>query len=92
MELNRAVAVAMAFGPEEGLRALQILRFNLKNNHLFHAARGDLLGRLGRQGEAARAYRTALALVVHPFEKRFLARRLAECTPARHEAKANEDD
>lgn len=79
VELNRAIAVAMAIGAEDGLQALDMLRFRLADNHLFHAARADLLLRLGRTGEAARAYRAALRHVVHPAEKRFLERRLADC-------------
>src|SRR5262249_40957504 len=58
--LNRAVAVAMAIGPEQGLKALDGLRFNLDDHHLFHAARAAVLLRLGREADAARAYRAAL--------------------------------
>ena len=79
VELNRAIAFAMTKGAHDGLRALDVLRFRLADNHLFHAARADLLRRLDRCEEAARAYRTALRLVVQPAEKRFLERRLAEC-------------
>jgi RNA polymerase sigma-70 factor, ECF subfamily len=63
-------------GPEAGLEALHALRLKLVDNHLYHAARADLLGRLGRRAEAARAYRTALRHVASPAEKRFLERRL----------------
>jgi RNA polymerase sigma-70 factor (ECF subfamily) len=80
VELNRAVAVAMAIGAEAGLKSLDALRFKLDDNHLFHAARADLLLRLGREGEAARAYRAALRHVVHAAERRFLERRLADCS------------
>ena len=79
VELNRAIAVAMAIGADEGLKALDALRFTLADNHLLHAARADVLLRLGRKGEAARAYRAALGRVVHGAEKRFLQPRLAEC-------------
>jgi RNA polymerase sigma-70 factor, ECF subfamily len=79
VELNRAIAVAMASGPAAGLTALDRLRFALAEDHLYHAARADLLRRLGRFDEAARAYRAALARVVQPAERRFLERRLAEC-------------
>jgi len=78
VELNRAVALAMANGPAAGLTALDRLRFALAEVHLYHAARADLLHRLGRRDEAARAYRAALAHVVAPTERRFLERRLAE--------------
>src|SRR5262249_24059352 len=80
VELNRAVAVARAIGPAQGLRALDAVRFKLGDNHLFHAARADLLLRLGRATEAARAYRAALACVTLPAERRFLERRLAACS------------
>jgi len=80
VELNRAVAVAMASGPAAGLAALDRLRFALGEDHLYHAARADLLRRLGRLDEAVRAYRAALARVVQPAERRFLERRLAECS------------
>jgi RNA polymerase sigma-70 factor (ECF subfamily) len=79
VELNRAIAVAMAIGVKEGLKTLDALRFKLVDNHLFHAARADMLRRLGRGGDAARAYRAALRHVHHRAEKRFLERRLADC-------------
>jgi RNA polymerase sigma-70 factor (ECF subfamily) len=77
VELNRAVAVAMARGPEAGLAALDRLRFALDGDHLFHAARGDLYLRLDRRDDAARAFRAAIARAGHPAEKRLLERRLA---------------
>ena len=61
VELNRAVAVAMAEGPERGLELIDAID-GLDDYHLFHAARGDLLRRLGRDAEAADAYRAALEL------------------------------
>ena len=76
VELNRAVAVAMAEGPEEGLQLLRDLP--LDEYHLYHAARADLLRRLERVEEAAAAYRRALQLAQTEPERRFLARRLAE--------------
>jgi RNA polymerase sigma-70 factor (ECF subfamily) len=79
VELNRAIAHAMSLGPEAGLRALAPLRFKLDDNHLFHAARAELLAQLGRLTEAASAYRLALRHVRHPAERRFLAGRLAQC-------------
>ena len=79
VELNRAVAVAMADGPEQGLALMDGLGTGvLESNHLFHAARADLLVRLGRPAEAADAYRQALALVATTSERRFLERRLRE--------------
>ena len=80
VELNRAVAVAQAYGEEEGLRLLDDLdsRGVLPGYHLLPAARADLLRRLGRTAEAANAYRRALDLVGNPAEQRFLTRRLRE--------------
>ena len=80
VELNRAVAVAMADGPQRGLELLDRLRDDaaLDDNHLFHAARGDLLFRLGRGGDAAAAYSRALSLATTTAERRFLERRLVE--------------
>jgi RNA polymerase sigma-70 factor (ECF subfamily) len=78
VELNRAVAVAMADGPEAGLALLQALDGRLPGYHLLPAARADLLRRAGRPAAAAEAYREALALARNDPEQRFLARRLAE--------------
>jgi RNA polymerase sigma-70 factor, ECF subfamily len=77
--LNRAVAVAMAEGPERGLRILdEVARTGeLDDYRLLHSARADLLRRLGRQTEAAAAYGRALELATNPVERRFLQRRLA---------------
>jgi RNA polymerase sigma-70 factor (ECF subfamily) len=80
VELNRAVAVAMAEGPPQGLDLLEAMpeRAALADNHLYHATRADLLARLGRHEEAAVAYRAALARVGTAAERRFLERRLGE--------------
>jgi len=80
VELNRAVAVGMAQGPAAGLALLDSLADGgaLDGYHLLPAARADLLRRLRRPGDAARAYREALALVSTGAERRFLGRRLAE--------------
>ncbi len=80
VRLNRAAAIAMADGPERGLRWMDDLADELHPYHLFHAARADLLRRSGHRGEAARAYRRALELVTNPSERAYLARRLAEVT------------
>jgi RNA polymerase sigma-70 factor (ECF subfamily) len=77
VELNRAVAVAMADGPERGLELVDRVR-GLDGYHLLHAARADLLRRLDRQGEAEAAYRRALELVTNEAERAFLERRLGE--------------
>ena len=75
--LNRAVAVAMADGPDAGLRRLDPLADDLDRYHHFHAARADLLRRAGRGSEAADAYDRALALVGNDAERRYLERRRA---------------
>src|SRR5919106_1072054 len=76
--LNRAVAVAMAEGPERGLEVMEPLAGELDRYHHFHSARADLLRRLGRREEAAEAYRRALELTANAVERRFLNRRLSE--------------
>jgi RNA polymerase sigma-70 factor (ECF subfamily) len=80
IEVNRAVAVAMAGALEEGLAILDEIekREELTELHLLPAARADLLRRLGRIGEAADAYRRALSLATNDIERRFLRRRLAK--------------
>ena len=83
--LNRAVAVAMADGPERGLALVEASddAAALEGYHLLHAVRADLFRRLGRLAEAAAAYRRALALVGNEAERRFLQRRLGEVESAR---------
>jgi RNA polymerase sigma-70 factor, ECF subfamily len=78
VELNLAVAVAMADGPAAGLARVEALQPALASYYLLHATRADLLRRLGRSGEAAASYRDALSLVGTDAERRFLTRRLAE--------------
>ena len=82
--LNRAVAVAMADGPEAGLALVEAIaaRGVLAGYYLLPATRADLLRRLGRSSEAAAAYRDALALAATDSESRYLARRLAEVSGA----------
>jgi hypothetical protein len=74
VELNRAVAVAQAYGPEAGLSLLDDLdaRGELPAYHLLPAARADLLRNLGRFEESAAAYRRSLTLVANEPERRFL--------------------
>jgi len=81
VRLNRAAAIAMADGPDAGLGLLASLESELAAFHPFHAARADLLQRLGRYPEAAIAYEHAIALCSNAVECRFLARRLREVTP-----------
>jgi RNA polymerase sigma-70 factor, ECF subfamily len=76
VELNRAVALAEAEGPEAGLRA--VARLDLDSYQYLHATRADFLRRLGRRADARIAYERALALVRSEPERRFLERRLAE--------------
>jgi RNA polymerase sigma-70 factor (ECF subfamily) len=79
IELNGAVAVAMAEGPEAGLARIDALEDRrLDRYHLFHAARADLLRRLGRAAEARLAYRRARALTDNPAERGLIERRLDE--------------
>jgi RNA polymerase sigma-70 factor (ECF subfamily) len=78
VSLNRAVAVGMVDGPHAALTLVDSLaaRGDLPGYHLLHAARADLLHKVGRSAEAADGYRQALALVTNESERRFLARRL----------------
>jgi RNA polymerase sigma-70 factor (ECF subfamily) len=77
VELNRAVAVAMADGPDAGLRLLTALADDLDRYHLYHAARADLLRRSGDGDQAAASYERAIDLATSPAERRFLEARLA---------------
>ena len=79
--LNRAVALAEVEGPDVALAAVD--RTGLGSYHLFHAARADLLTRLGREAEAAAAYDAALALAANEAERRFLAGRREAVTARR---------
>jgi RNA polymerase sigma-70 factor, ECF subfamily len=76
IELNRAVAVAMADGPDAGLALMEPLADELDRYHLYHAARADLLRRSGRGSEATAAYRRALELATNSVERAYLRGRL----------------
>ena len=80
VELNRAVAVAMADGPAAGLRLVEAIARSgtLDGYHLLAATRADLLRRLGRRDAASAAYREALTLATNEVERRHLAGRIAE--------------
>jgi RNA polymerase sigma-70 factor (ECF subfamily) len=78
VSLNRAAAVAMVDGPGPALALIDALAGDLDRYHLLHAARADLLRRLGVSAESATSYRRALALVTNEAERRFLDRRLRE--------------
>jgi RNA polymerase sigma-70 factor (ECF subfamily) len=83
VELNWAVAVAMAHGPDHGLARIDALVAGgaLDGNHLLHAARADLLRRLGRFDEARISYQRAAATATTAAEQRFLQRRLEALDP-----------
>jgi RNA polymerase sigma factor (sigma-70 family) len=84
VELNRAVAIGLAEGPEAGLAALDRLdAAALRGYQHLPAARADFLRRLARWAEAAAEYRRALALADNASEQRFLAARLAACEAGR---------
>jgi RNA polymerase sigma-70 factor (ECF subfamily) len=78
--LNHAVAIAMSEGLERGLALVDELGAagDLEHYHLFHAARADLLRRMGRRTEAMEGYRRALALTTNAVESGYLRRRMAE--------------
>lgn len=77
--LNRAVAVAMVAGPQAGLAIIDSLSDgDLHSYHLLHAARADLLRRMGSNAMAERSYEQALSLVTNVSERRYLERRLRE--------------
>ena len=80
VSLNRAVAIAMAKGPQPALELIDELAASgeLDDYHLLHAARADMLRRLGANGEAAESYKAALGLASNDGERRFLERRLRE--------------
>lgn len=78
VRLNKAVAVAMAEGPRNGLALIDALGDDLDEYHLFHAAKADLLRRMGVREAAASSYRRALQLVTNASERRYLERRLRE--------------
>jgi len=77
IELNRAVAIAMAEGPEHGLALMDTIE-GLDAYHLLHSARADLLRRLGRAEDARAAYQRALELAANPVERAFLEQRLRD--------------
>jgi RNA polymerase sigma-70 factor (ECF subfamily) len=84
VSLNRAVAVAMADGPERGLRLIDDLMRSgeLEHYHLLHAARADLLRRVGAREEAVASYTRARELTSNDAEKKFLEKRLRNLAAA----------
>ena len=83
-ELNRAVAVGMAYGPARGLELADRLAAGpeLRRYHLLPSVRGDLLAKLGRDGEARAEFERAAALTRNTRERAVLLRRAAECRAA----------
>ena len=81
VELNRAVAVGMAFGPERGLQVVDALTAEpaLRDYHLLPSVRGDLLARLGRSTEASQEFSRAAALARNAAERAVLLQRAAAC-------------
>ncbi len=77
IELNRAVAVAMANGPDQGLEIVDGLT-GLERYHLWHSTRAELLSRLGRDDEASAAYSRALELAPSETERTFLQSRIVD--------------
>jgi RNA polymerase sigma-70 factor (ECF subfamily) len=84
--LNRAVAIGMTDGPQSAVTLIDELAASgeLEGYHLLHAARADMLRRLGSNREAAESYELALGLVSNDSERRFLERRLREVTSSTH--------
>jgi RNA polymerase sigma factor (sigma-70 family) len=82
VELNRAVALAMAFGPEAGLELVDALALepSLEGYHLLPSVRGDLLARLGRLDEARPEFERAATLTRNLRERELLLQRAAACT------------
>jgi len=80
ISLNRAVAIAMAEGPDAALAIINRLsdEGDLENYHLLHAVRADLLRRIGWQNEAAKSYLRAIELVTNEQERSYLQQRLRE--------------
>ncbi|MGH2366122.1 MAG: RNA polymerase sigma factor [Chloroflexota bacterium] len=82
VELNRGVALAMAFGPAAGLEVVDALRGEpvLAGYHLLPSVRGDLLAKLGRLSEAAKEFRQAAALTRNARERDLLLNRATACS------------
>ena len=81
VDLNRAVALAMLFGPEAGLEVVDALMAEpaLKTYHLLPSVRGDLLQKLGRLDEARAEFERAAALTQNERERKLLLDRAAAC-------------
>jgi RNA polymerase sigma factor (sigma-70 family) len=88
IELNRAVAIAMAFGPAAGLEIVETLTQepSLKSYHLLPSVRGDLLSKLGRNEEACTEFERAASLTRNARERELLLKRARTCAEAHREA------
>ena len=75
VRLNRAIAVAELDGPDVALAEIDRLSETLDGYHAYHAARADLLRRVGRSDESRTAYDRAIQLAGNPAERAYLARR-----------------
>lgn len=86
VELNRAVALSMAFGPAVGLEVVDLLISEkaLKDYHLLPSVRGDLLKKLGRTSEACEEFKRAASLTNNERERELLLKRAYECTTDRN--------
>src|SRR2546428_4385218 len=84
VELNRAVALAMAFGPAAGLEVVDTLTSepSLKSYYLLPSVRGDLLAKLDRFDEARAEFERAASLTRNARERKLLLKRAAACAPA----------
>jgi RNA polymerase sigma-70 factor, ECF subfamily len=78
VEVNRAVAVAMAYGAQRGLKLLYPLKLQMEDYYPYHVARADLLRRTNQREAAADAYEKALSLCLNKSERAYLQRRLKE--------------
>jgi predicted RNA polymerase sigma factor len=85
VELNRAVALAMAFGPATGLELVDALTWepSLRSYHLLPSVRGDLLAKLGRFDEAREQFERAASLTQNECERTMLLERAAACARGR---------
>jgi RNA polymerase sigma-70 factor, ECF subfamily len=91
VELNRAVAIGMAFGPQAALELVDALRSEpaLAEYHLLPVVRGDLLEKLGRKAEARAEFQRAASLTQNTGERAALLERMAACSPANGPARSS---
>ena len=94
VELNRAVAVGMAFGPEAGLELVDELvsEGSLDGYHLLPSVRGDLLAKLGRHEEARREFERAASLTANARERDLLLARAAASPTATRSRRRHQEN